>query len=196
MNAMMAIPKEFEIPIVFAAVRRNSADWSGWSEKNKKIMTSAKSDHMVAFMTCIGTAHEIVRSEYEGEVAQVISDNHGEMREILATSLNRLQGSPLPFEFDVRRRPNGPEIGTRISRADHIIDEVLFLSPRNAPFLQIADAVAYGIRRYLSRYRHGDEYFSSISGGTLLELEEGWTLFFCAIHEKGRIIVPPWMRTP
>src|SRR5258708_2359084 len=32
LQAMMAIPGEFEIPITFGAVKRGAFDWSGWPE--------------------------------------------------------------------------------------------------------------------------------------------------------------------
>jgi hypothetical protein len=53
LQAMMAIPGEFEIPITFGAIKRGAIDRSGWPEHRKKQMTPAKSDHMSAFMGCI-----------------------------------------------------------------------------------------------------------------------------------------------
>jgi hypothetical protein len=73
LQAMMAVPGEFDIPITFAAVRRGAFDWSGWPEHRKKQMTPAKSDHMCAFMGWIGEANKFVRTESENELAQVIS---------------------------------------------------------------------------------------------------------------------------
>src|SRR5580700_9923761 len=76
LQAMMALPSEFEIPICVAAVKRGAFDWSGWPEKERKRMTPAKSDHMIAFTACVGEANKVVRTEYKDELAQVISDHH------------------------------------------------------------------------------------------------------------------------
>jgi hypothetical protein len=70
LQAMMAISGEFDIPITFAALKRGAFDWSGWPEHRQKQMTPAKSDHMFAFLGCIGAANEYVRTEYENELAQ------------------------------------------------------------------------------------------------------------------------------
>jgi hypothetical protein len=187
LQAMMAIPSEFEIPIAFAGVRRGALDWSGWP-KDKKRMTPAKSDHMSAFMACIGEANRFVRTEYEGELAQIIADDNGEMREILRVTLNRLQG--LPFSVESENSKEGKR--TVILRADRIIDEVSFLTPRNAPFLQIVDACAFGLRRYLARQSHGEDYLHAISeGATLPKFPADWSLFVCTIDHKKLIVTPP-----
>jgi hypothetical protein len=131
----------------------------------KKSMTPAKSDHMSAFIGCISAANEFVRTEYENEPAQIIADDNGEMREILRVTLNSLQGQPSPVEIEVPREGREPEKRAVILRADRIIDEVSFLTPRNAPFLQIVDACAFGLRRYLPRQSNGEDYLYAISGG-------------------------------
>jgi hypothetical protein len=195
LRAMMAIPSEFEIPIAFAAVKRGALDWSGWPQERKKSMTPAKSDHMSAFMGCIGAANEFVRTEYENELAQIIADDNGEMREILRVTLNTLQGQPFPVETEAHREGREPEKRTVILRADRIIDEVSFLAPRNAPFLQIVDACAFGLRRYLARQSHGEDYLYAISAGAKLpEFPADWSLFKCTIDHKKLIATPPQNR--
>lgn len=194
LKSMMAIPAEFEIPITFAAIKRGACDWSSWPEKEKKRMTAAKSDHMVAFATCVATANDLIRTTYKDELAQVVADDNVEMREILRIALNSLQARALPIEFEVQRGEWAPGVGPELSRADRIIDEVYYLERRNAPFLQIVDACAFGLRRYLSGQSLGEEYLHAISSGKALKLPDGWTMFFCAIHDRGRIILPPWRR--
>ena len=86
------------------------------------------------------------------------------MREILRIALNNLQGQPFPVDIEVSKEDREPEIRTRFLRADRIIDEVSFLTPRNAPFLQIVDACAFGLRRYLARQSQDEDYLYSVSG--------------------------------
>jgi hypothetical protein len=45
------------------------------------------------------------------------------------------------------------------------IDEALFMDRYGSPFLQIADACAYGIRRYYSDQPYGDSYSARCSSG-------------------------------
>ncbi len=191
LQAMMAIPGEFGIPITFAAVKRGAFDWSGWPAHRKKQMTPAKSDHMFAFLGCIGEANEFVRTEYENELAQVISDHHSEMPEILRTTLNDLQARPFPVETAMPREGRNPELRTKLLQADRIIDEVYFLERRNAPFLQIVDAVAFGLRRYLARQSSGEDYLFSISTARALDMPDDWNMFYGKISPKDKLIVTP-----
>jgi hypothetical protein len=192
LQGMMAIPGEFDIPITFAAVKRGAFDWTGWPEHRKKQMTPAKSDHMFAFMGCVGAANEFVRTEYENELAQVISDHHSEMPEILRTTLNDMQARPFPVETGRHREGRDPEVRTKLLRADRIIDEVYFLERRNAPFLQIVDAVAFGLRRYLAHQSSGDDYLFSTSGARVLDMPDDWNMFFGRISPMDkRIVTPP-----
>jgi hypothetical protein len=192
LQAMMAIPGEFEIPITFGAVKRGAFDWSGWPEHRKKQMTPAKSDHMSAFMGCIGEANKFIRTEYPNELAQVISDHHSEMPQILRTTLNDVQARPFPMETHVPREGREPEIRTELLGADRVIDEVYFLEHRNAPFLQIVDAVAFGLRRYLARQSSGEDYLHAISDARALEMPDDWGMFFGTISSPDkRIITPP-----
>jgi hypothetical protein len=192
LQAMMAIPQEFDIPITFAAVKRGAHDWSGWPEQRKKQMTPAKSDHMMAFVGCIGKANAVVRAEYKEELAQVICDHHSEMPEILRTTLNNMQGRAFPMETDVPREGRNPEAKTELLGADRIIDEVYFLERRNAPFLQIVDAVAFGLRRCFAGQSSGEDYFKSISGGAEpIELPDGWNMFCGTISPEDKVILTP-----
>jgi hypothetical protein len=191
MQAMMAIPGEFDIAITFAAVKRGALDWSGWPEHRKKQMTPAKSDHMSAFIGCIGAANEIVRTECGSELAQVVSDHHTEMPEILRTALNDMQARPFPVDTGGSRDGRGSKVRTRLLRADRIIDEVYFLERRNAPFLQIVDAVAFGLRRYLAQQSSGEDYLFSISGAKALNMPDIWEMFFGSISPSDKLIVTP-----
>ena len=191
LQAMMAIPSEFEIPISFAGVRRGAVDWSRWPKDLKKQMTAAKSDHMSAFAACIGKANNFARTEYQNELAQVIADDNGEMREILRIALNRLQGYPFPVEI-TERRDDRERTRTEILRADRIIDEVCFLTPRNAPFLQIVDACAFGLRRYFAGLPQGDDYLHAISGArTATAGPADWSMLLCVLDQKKLIATPP-----
>jgi hypothetical protein len=188
MESMMAIPREFEIPVSLSAVKRGAFDWSGWPTENKKSMTPAKSDHMMAFAGCIAEANEFIKSEMPNELALIIADDNGEMREILRTALNRLQGQPLAVDV-AAAKGEGRDLGakTKLLGADRIIDEVCFLQMRNAPFLQIVDACAFGFRRWLAAQSHGDEYLRAISGASAPAFPDDWRQFFSTIDHKSVI---------
>jgi len=189
---MMALPKDFEIPVSFAAVKRGVMDWSGWPVEDKNRMTPAKSDHLTAFVGCIGEANRIMQTDYSGELAQVISDQHTEMTEILRQTLNRLQGQPLSVPIQAPWANREPRTRERYLSADRTIDEVHFLERRNAPFLQVADACAFGLRRYLSGHLLGSDHFLAIAGTRSLQFPAAWDAMIATVdNHKTLIAVPP-----
>jgi hypothetical protein len=184
MRAVMELPGEFRMPVAFAAVKRGAFDWSGWPKEHRKKMTAAKSDHMIAFSACIGEADNLIRTEYGTEVAQVIVDDNVEMRAILSHAMNLMLGRPLR----VPAFTNGPG-GTSATRdaeyrRERVVDEAHFLPHKNAPFLQIADACAFGLRRHFAGQSHGDEYLHSITGAQQMLLPPAWHMLSgCITHE-------------
>ena len=191
LKAMMGIPREFEIPVVCAAVKRGALDWTGWPDSQRKQMTPAKSDHMSAFLQCIGEANKFIAVHHPKERALVTCDDNGEMREILRRGLNQLQAHPMPLDVFFNEEGRERRLRTEICRADRIIDEVYFLERRNAPFLQLVDACAFGFRRCFSDQTSGDEYFRAISGGqSHAGRPPDWEMFTFTIHERRQITIP------
>lgn len=121
----------------------------------------------------------------------MISDHHSEMPEILRKALNGLHGQPFPIEYEKPREGRAADKKTVYLRADRIIDEVYFLERRNAPFLQIVDAVAFGLRRCFSSQSDGDSYLAAIAGGAgMPDFPSDWSMASCVIDNK-RIIATP-----
>jgi Protein of unknown function (DUF3800) len=164
LESIMRMPWEFEIPVSVGVVKRGNK-WEGWPPDMRKKMTPKNSDHMMAFVLCVAQADEYVREHFEGEVAQVIAADSGEMRQVLKMAGNRLLNpEPLPLAMETY----GPKGSTgRIEQVPQttrrVIDDIHCLEPSNAPFLQLADACAFGLRRAFSNYKDGRDYLRIIA---------------------------------
>lgn len=157
MRRVMTLPSKFDIPIALGATRRGRVDSSKWPEKK---MNAAQVDHLWAFTLCIGMCNQHLADACPDELGQVIAEEIPEMHRYLRKSVNLLRGRPLVLDLDPRVSDNPT---THTFRSDRIIDEVHFLDRSNAPFLQIADACAFGLRRYITGY-DTDDFAKAVLG--------------------------------
>jgi hypothetical protein len=133
-----------------------------------------------------------IREHCGQEVAQVIASDNGEMRPILRRTGNVMLGK----SFSVPHVTVGPR-GTigKVEEVHHhterVIDDVHFLEPTNAPFLQIADACAFGLRRYIANYEDGPQYLQAIADTGLFDMPSEWSAFRALIRHERKIELPP-----
>ena len=154
-------------------------------------MTPVKSDHMMAFLACVGEANALIRTEYRDELAQVISDHHAEMPGILRQTLNNMQARPFPLGLELPREDRNPVTRTVLLGADRIIDEVHFLENRNAPFLQMRRS-SFRSRRYFARQSSGEDYLlCAISGIGTVKTPDDWNMSLGVISQKEKLIIAP-----
>jgi hypothetical protein len=189
-TAMMRIPWEFEIPIAIGVAKRGNP-WQGWPDHLRKKMTPKNSDHMIAFLFCMSQADEYIRERCGSEVAQIIAAYTGEMRTVLQKTANIMLGPPLTLTH-VNYGPKGTvgKVEEVRHHTERVIDEVHFLEPKNAPFLQVADVCAFALRRYLSSYEDGREYLQVMAGTDRLEMPSEWSGFRGLIRSERQIKLP------
>jgi hypothetical protein len=160
MRAVMGLPVKFGISVAFGAVARGH---SGWATGHG--ITTEMNDHVMAFCMCMGRADHFLRTNCGWEVAQLIAEDNQKMRRHLNKALHVLRVSPLKA-IEERSESGKTEIFEGGYEVQRIVDEVHFMERGNsAPFLQIADACAYGIRRYLASLPYGADYMSAIAPG-------------------------------
>jgi Protein of unknown function (DUF3800) len=195
MRAVMTLPSKFNIPIALGATRRGRNDWSKWPEKK---MNSAQVDHFWAFTLCMGTCNRFLGEECSDELGQVIAEDIPEMRRYLRKSVNLLRSRPLVLDRDARGPDDPP---THTFRGDRMIDEVHFLDRSNAPFLQIADACAFGLRRYITGHDKED-FVKAVLAETVPGLLNDFGLYSALYSNKEDRPIPqppfppPWERNP
>lgn len=160
---MMGIPRKMGLAIAFGKVRRDAP--GGPLGK----FTKAQMDHLMAFSFCLAMADRYVRTYCRpGEVATLIAEDLPECKPLLHTAVPYLRERPLLLgpEF---MRPTRAQAEAGIQppvfeeKATCIRDGVHFARKTDAPFLQIADACAFGLRRYLCGQSHGEEMIQAMS---------------------------------
>lgn len=160
MCGMMSIPRRFHIPMAIGAVRRNANNWTGWPVKK---MSKQEIDHLMSFVFCMGAADAFVRQYCGEEVAHVFAERVPRIEQQLNRAVGLLRGRPLALSDD--GNPASSEINEKTHLyVTRIIDEVHFMGRFYGPFLQIADACAFGLRRRYHALTSGEQFLRAIVG--------------------------------
>jgi hypothetical protein len=86
------------------------------------------------------------------------------MRKFLRQCIDGLRVSPLKFPGQtLQHGKEPPQVIDEDYKVERIVDEVHFMERAGAPFLQIADACAYGLRRYFSNLPRGTDYLRAMT---------------------------------
>ncbi len=152
LQEMMSIPKQLNLPISLGIAHRN-APFPTTHALPK--MAKEKLQHMMAFYMCMHRADVYLRIRAgQNEVATIVAEDVPSMRRFLRMSLELVRDDPTLLEHAIDPKEH-------VSR---IIDTVHFAEKSHGPLLQIADACAYGFRRYFSKQKHGNDFVKSILG--------------------------------
>jgi Protein of unknown function (DUF3800) len=167
---MMSIPYHMGIGISYAAVRRKSdglrADTGVLAGLSKE-----KFHHTIAFGFCIAMADYFIReSGITNELATVVAEDVPKMRDQLKNfvSLLRTNAITIPEDATPYSEGNPANLLTRerTLRVQRVIDTVHFAAKKEAYLLQLADACAFGLRRFFSDESEGEDFATAIAGGS------------------------------
>jgi hypothetical protein len=169
---MMALPRSMGIPISIGIVRRNAPKIS------PNIISEAQFQHVMAFHGCIGRSDKYIREHgHTHEVATVVAEDVPELKKFLRMALTMLRTNPIVLspEFIAptqAERKSGTIFQETEQSSSRIVDTIHFVEKRDGPLLQIANACAFGFRRYFSEQSFGEEFVRSMIGTDLVR--EDW----------------------
>jgi len=165
LKAMMRLPRRLGLTISYALVRRSLCP----TPESKKI-TKAQFHHFMAFAFCLARADKYIREHGRlEEVGTIVAEDVPEMRKFLRIAPTVFREHPLimspdgiwPTEAEKRQGHITQESEFRVSR---IRPNIHFVEKGDDPILQVADACAFGFRRYFSEQRFGKDFIVAILG--------------------------------
>lgn len=165
LHSMMRLPRRLGISISMGMVRR---DWKPTSEL--KGFSRAQCHHFHAFCACVSRADKYIRDHADPrEVGAVVAEDVPDMRTLLKlvpkilreNPTNLLQDQVIPTKAERDAGYITQQTDTRVTR---IRDSVHFVEKQNDPMLPLADACAFGLRRYFSELDTGKDFVRSILG--------------------------------
>jgi hypothetical protein len=133
-------------------------------------MTTEQMQHAHAFTVCMAMADQYIRDcAPENELATVVAEDIPEMRDNLKRAVSPVRSGVLTLNnarLYMRELSNsGFNDGARLDLGvRRVVDDIHFTPKDGAPLLQVADAVAFGFRRYYSLQSHGLTFAEAIKG--------------------------------
>lgn len=165
---MMSIPRRIGMAICLAAQWRGAVDFT--ESYGALGLRPDQSDHLAAFNLCVCVADRNIR-RHAGprELATIVAEDHPEMRRFLKAAPKILKTNPISLPQDMLRRTALDDEAGYIKqsgdlRVTRIRNSVHFVAKDDDPLVQIADACAYGFRRYFAQEKFGNEFARSILG--------------------------------
>jgi hypothetical protein len=159
LHKMMSLPRQLSLPIALGVVRRATPP----PDNLPPSLPENEFHHAYAFWLCVCQADKFLRKHAGlNEIGTVVAEDV-DMRKLLREVINVPELSfPVP-----QSSFTSPEISVSAVqefKITRIVDTIHFVEKKHAPLLQIADACAYGFRRYFAGEKYGDDYVNSILG--------------------------------
>jgi hypothetical protein len=155
---MMAIPGRAGLQIAWAAVRRSMDFPIDIASDPNVTLTKAEKDHLLAFQLCIAAAEIHMRecAPPREMISVVAAQTDNKKDELLQRAIRSARMYPYkaPFTY-FQPDPITGEIRSQIVqqevKIERMVDQVHFVTKFGSRILPVADCVAYGLRRFLSR---------------------------------------------
>lgn len=156
LRRLVSIPRELSVPVVYGHHLRSVPKLPASPTDPAK--SQVERDQRASFYLCVIGSEKFMRSEAgKNEVATIVAEDNHQVRATLKKA-QKLLSSKRALEVV----PAALHDALPISR---IVDTVHFASKSEAILLQIADACAYVITRYLSGGTHGEDLYLALTGG-------------------------------
>lgn len=168
LRSMMSIPRQIGMAVSVSAMWRKAVN----HDRSLKLtgLTQSQFEHLLAFQNCIVSSDRSIRNNAgPREVATVVAEKVPEMERFLKGVPKYLRNDPyyLP-QGSFRWTPSEVDAGFSTQSGDYrvtrIRNSVHFVEKAEDPLVQIADACAYGFRRYFAGEKFGQDFADSILG--------------------------------
>lgn len=187
---IMSIPRRIGMAISVSAKWRGTTSYPDNSTALN--LSAAQLDHLMAFLGCIGLADRNIR-KHAGprEVAAIVAEDVPDLRRHLRIVLDSLRNGGLHLApGDFRMTASDVEVGyltqTGSLNVTRIRNTIHFVEKADDLLVQVADACAYGLRRYFAGEKFGEDFARQILGGNYERLRNfaapGGTECYWPIH--------------
>lgn len=172
LESMMAVPRRIGMALTASATWRNAVDHSDSATSLK--LSQSQFEHVMTFSNCLTVAdRNIRRHAHPSEVATVVAEDIPEMRKFLKVIPKMYRDHPFHFAPEhLRETPQDKEAGHCTQRGEmriaRIRNSVHFVEKAEDPLVQVADACAYGLRRYFAKEKFGDLFARAVLGNEFL----------------------------
>jgi hypothetical protein len=171
LKRMMSIPRESGLPITYGMFYRDGTINPDVNLTELK-MTREQYQHVHAFEACMASADDYINTYAAvNEISVIVAEDIPEMRQRLREATIQLRTGGLTIKKAlVTRQVQGKTVSTSARPAAmqirRVVDDIHFSPKVSALILWVADAVAYGLRRYYATLPFGVDFAQAIMGPT------------------------------
>jgi hypothetical protein len=166
MKGVASIPRRLGLVLTIGSTRRDAPAEDVGSLRPEQF------HHVMAFLMCLAHADAFARVICHGEVAVAVAEDCPPMRTALGKMLSLLRDNPIHLDPTLVDENSSP--GPKSLASESLIDRIHFAGKADAPLLQIADACAFAMRRYLCGQSKGRELMESALGSEIFPAS-AWT---------------------
>jgi hypothetical protein len=172
LHEMLSIPKRFGLPVAYAMTRRNAFAPSIYESVAPHKLKPASFDHFMAFVMCVGHADRHLRLyTHDSEVATLVLEDVSHMRKLLRAVPSLMRNLPIRTSAEHIHRIGAPSRSDAVEppeelKVSKIVDCAHYAEKSEAPLLQLADACAFTLRRWVNRESHGEDLIRSLRDET------------------------------
>lgn len=168
LQSVMSIPRRLKAPISFGLVWANAPE----TPLRARFKSAGDEHHFQAFVNAVAKADEWIRDHADHNEIGTIVAEQCDLKKLLGLVPSMLRKQPVigrgewmaDRSVDKVRGFNSQSAEMRVTR---IRSTVHFVGKDEDRLVWIADAIAYGLKRYFSDRPFGDEYCMAICGGFL-----------------------------
>lgn len=160
LKRMVQIPSLVKLPVSVGVLRRAHPGHPGSPNVQRSFY-----HHTLAFALCIAHADLYVCEHGKpGEGITVVAENSPRMQPTLRAIAKMLMTSPILIPASSQRALRDRPLRDFEYRITRLKDTIHFVSKEDGPLLQIADACAFALRRYIEKRAIGDELCEVMAG--------------------------------
>jgi hypothetical protein len=162
LNAVMAVPREFDVPILLGMKRRHS------TKRTLPDEVATMVDNVTAFSYAASRiGHFLATYAPAGEKATLVLEDNQELRRRIKKVFASLAADPFIVEGQLATRYERAAGITPSPQALQVagIDTLRFSKKGDDTLLSLADACAFAFRRYFGDYSDGVAFIESVLGG-------------------------------
>lgn len=158
---VLQIPRALKLPVAIGALAAGRVPVS-------EGINAAHLEHVMAFTLMLEAADRRMRKRNKSELAMLVCESVPEKERFLRAAVRMMQTEPVQltpehFGNDPERMGDAHPENFR-SVAENIIDTAHFCKKEDAQLMQLADAIAFTIRRGLERLPHTEELLFALGG--------------------------------
>ncbi len=165
LKQMMSLPRRLNIPIAFGIVRRGFSQHIPQSK-----LTDDQAEHFACFAMCIARADKYIRDYANpSEIATAVAESDGSMDKYLKHASEVFREEPMHLTKDhvnltIREKAAGYMMQETEFRVSRIRSSLQFVKKDSDKLILLADACAFGLRRYFSEQQFGPDLVTAMLG--------------------------------